>query len=98
MQSCNITLRGKTVAWNNISNILFQNKYGLVYADLDLVPCPSGSRPCPSGSRFVIRGIENRNNYAIIDHTETAEPLPSVNDDDEKHDNNVSANRNEPQE
>lgn len=88
MQSCNITLRGTKVACNNISNILFQNKYGLVYADLDLAP---GS----SGSRFVIRGIENRNNYAIIDLTKTAEPLPS-DDEDEKHENTVSANRNEP--
>lgn len=81
-------LRGITVACNNISNILFQNKYGLVYADLDLA---SG----PSGSRFVIRGIENQNNYAIIDLTKTAEPLPS-DDEDEKHEHTVSANRNEP--
>ena len=85
MQSCNITL---TVACNNISNIVFQNKYELVYADLDFVPGPSGNR-------FVIRGIENRNNYAIIDLTKTVEPLPS-DDEDEKHENTVSANRNEP--
>jgi nucleoside-triphosphatase THEP1 len=50
----------------------------LVYADLDLVPGPSGSR-------FVIRGIEKRNNYAIIDLTKTAELLPSDDDEDEKH-------------
>ena len=31
----------------------------------------------PSGKRFVIRGSENRTNYAIIDLTKTAEPLPS---------------------
>ena len=61
----------------------------MVYADLDLV---SG----PSGSRFVIRGIEKRNNYAIIDLTKTAEPLPSDDDEYEKHENTVSANRNEP--
>ena len=53
------------------SNILFQNKYGLVYADLDLAPGPSGSR-------FVIRGIEKRNNYAIIDLTKTAEPIKVI--------------------
>jgi hypothetical protein len=59
----------------------------LVYADLDLVPGPRGNR-------FVIRGIENRNNYAIIGLTKTTEPLPS-DDEDEKHENTVSANRNE---
>jgi hypothetical protein len=41
-----------------------------VYADLEL---SAGS----SGKRFVIRGLENRNNYAIIDLTKTAEQLPS---------------------
>ena len=47
-----------------------RNKDGLVYADLEL---SSG----PSGKQFAIRGEENRNNYAIIDLTKTAEPLPS---------------------
>ena len=47
-----------------------RNKDGLVYADLEL-------SPGPSGKRFVIKGLENRNNYAIIDLTKTAEPLPS---------------------
>ena len=61
----------------------------MIYADLDLAPGPSGSR-------FVIRGSEKRNNYAIIDLTKTAEPLPSDDDVDEKHENTVSANRNEP--
>ena len=61
----------------------------MVYADLDLVPGLSSSR-------FVIRGIENRKNYAIIDLTKTAEPLPSDDDKDEKHANTVSANLNEP--
>ena len=61
----------------------------MIYADLDLAPGPSGSR-------FVIRGIEKRNNYAIIDLTKTAEPLPSDDDVDEKIENTVSANRNEP--
>jgi hypothetical protein len=60
----------------------------LIYADLDLAPGPSGSR-------FVIRGIENRNNYAIIDLTKTAEPLPSDDEEDEKHENTVSVDRNE---
>lgn len=50
----------------------------MVYADLDLVPGPSGSK-------FVIRGIEKRNNYALIDLTKTAEPLPSDDNEDEKH-------------
>ncbi|VDI55690.1 Hypothetical predicted protein, partial [Mytilus galloprovincialis] len=54
-----------------------RNKDGLIYADLDL-------KPDPSGRRFVIRGIENRNNYAILDLTKTAEPLPSDDSDDEK--------------
>ena len=61
----------------------------MVYADSDLVPGPSGSR-------FVIRGIEKRNNYAIIDLTKTAEPLPSDDNEDEKHEETMSANRNEP--
>ena len=52
----------------------------MVYADLDLVPGPSGSR-------FVIRGIEKRNNYAIIDLTKTAEPSPFDDEEDEKHEN-----------
>lgn len=51
----------------------------MVYADLDLAPC---------GKRFVIRGIENRNNYAIIDLTKTAEPLPSDDDDNEEDNKN----------
>ena len=74
-------LRGTTVAWHNISNGLFQDEYGLVYADLDLVPGQSGSR-------FIIRGIENRNNYAIIDLTKK-EPLPLDDYEDEKHENTV---------
>ena len=41
-----------------------------MYADLEL-------SPGPSGKRFTIRGMEHRNNYAIIDLTKTAEPLPS---------------------
>jgi hypothetical protein len=42
----------------------------LVYAELEL-------SPRPSGKQFAIRGLENTNNYAIIDLTKTAEPLPS---------------------
>jgi hypothetical protein len=41
-----------------------------VYADLELSP---GS----SGKQSVIRGVENRNNYAIVDLNKTAVPLPS---------------------
>jgi hypothetical protein len=41
-----------------------------VYADLE-------SSPGPSGKQFTIRGLENRNNYAIIYLTKTAEPLLS---------------------
>jgi hypothetical protein len=48
-----------------------------VYADLELSP---GS----SGKRFVIRGLENRNNYAIIDLTKTAEPLHSDSESETK--------------
>ena len=77
------------ISENDQKNRQKKNKYGLVYADLDLVPGPGGSR-------FIIRGIANRNNYAIIDLTKTAEPLPSDDDEDEKHENTVSANRNEP--
>ncbi|XP_076109163.1 uncharacterized protein LOC143078040 [Mytilus galloprovincialis] len=54
-----------------------RNKDGLIYADLDL-------KPDANGRRFIIRGIENRNNYAILDLTKTAEPLPSDDSDDEK--------------
>ncbi|XP_063442944.1 uncharacterized protein LOC134723248 isoform X2 [Mytilus trossulus] len=53
-----------------------KNKDGLIYADLDLVPNMSGNR-------FVIRGLENRNNYAVIDLTKTAEPLPLESDSDD---------------
>lgn len=53
-----------------------KNKDGLIYADLDLAPTLSGRR-------FVIRGLENRNNYAIIDLTKTAEPLPSDSDNED---------------
>ena len=48
----------------------FQNKDGLVYADLEL-------SPGPSGKQSAIRGVENRNNNAIVDLKKTAEPLPS---------------------
>lgn len=40
--------------------------------------------PCDGGKRFVIRGLENKSNYAIIDLTKTAEPLPSDDDEDEQ--------------
>ena len=60
----------------------------MVYADLDLAPGPSGSI-------FVIRGIEKQNNYAIIDLTKTAEPSPSDDEEDERHENTVSVDRNE---
>ncbi|OPL32879.1 hypothetical protein AM593_10268, partial [Mytilus galloprovincialis] len=53
-----------------------KNKDGLIYADLDLAPISIGSK-------FVIRGLENRNNYAIIDLTKTAEPLPSDSDNED---------------
>lgn len=36
-----------------------------------------------NGNRFVIRGLENRNNYAVIDLTKTAEPLPLESDSDD---------------
>lgn len=65
---------------NNITYKSKKNKDGLIYADLDLVPTPIGKK-------FIIRGLENRNNYAIIDLTKSAEPLPS--DDDEEEENNA---------
>jgi hypothetical protein len=52
-----------------------------VYADLEL-------SPGPSGKRSVIRGVENRNNYAIVDLKKTAEPIPSDSESEnekEKH-------------
>lgn len=54
----------------------------MIYADVDLLPGPSGNR-------FVIRGHENRTNYAIIDLSKKAEPLPSDNED-EDNDNTYS--------
>lgn len=57
-------------------NYFPQNKDGLIYADLDL-------DPSPSGKRFVIRGIENRTNYAMIDLNVKVDPLPSDDEDDE---------------
>jgi hypothetical protein len=48
-----------------------------MYADLEL---SSG----PSGKWFVIRGEENRNNYAIIDLTKTGEPLPSDSENEKE--------------
>ena len=60
----------------------------MVFADLNLAQGPSVSI-------FVIRGIEKQNNYAIIDLTEIAEPSPSDDEEDEKHENTVSVDRNE---
>ncbi|XP_071175377.1 hemicentin-2-like [Mytilus edulis] len=54
-----------------------KNKDGLTYADVDFVPGPSGKR-------FVIRGLENRTNYAIIDLTQKAEPLSSDSEDEDE--------------
>lgn len=52
-----------------------KNKDGLIYADLDL-------DPSTSGKKFVIRGLENRTNYAIIDLNIKVDPLPSDDEDD----------------
>ena len=52
-----------------------------MYADLEL-------SPGPSGKRFAIRGVENRNNYAIIDLTKIAEPLPSDSESENEKEKN----------
>lgn len=60
-----------------------KNKDGLIYADLDLAPAGTGHG-------FVIRGLENRNNYAVIDLTKTTEPLSSNSDnEDDQIDKNI---------
>lgn len=47
-----------------------KNQDELIYLELDL------QDPTKDGSRFVIRGIENKTNYADVDFTKRAEPLP----------------------
>lgn len=59
--------------------LMLQNKDGLIYADLDLVPGPNGRK-------FVIRGIENKTNYAMIDLSIKVDPLPSDDDEEENKD------------
>lgn len=63
---------------------ILQNKDGLIYADLDLIPTPIGNR-------FVIRGLEDKTNYAMIDLTKTAEPLPSDDEDEDKDNGNMKS-------
>lgn len=65
-----------------------KNKDGLIYADLDLIPGPSGIT-------FVIRGLENRTNYAIIDLSKKAEPLPSDDEDEDKDNGHMKSHDNE---
>lgn len=62
---------------------VLQNKDGLIYADVDLLPGPSGNR-------FVIRGQENRTNYAIIDLSKKAKPLPSDSEDEDNDSTNLN--------
>lgn len=42
--------------------------------------------PGPNGRKFVIRGIENKTNYAMIDLSIKVDPLPSDDDDDDDKD------------
>lgn len=42
--------------------------------------------PGPNGRKFVIRGIENKTNYAMIDLSIKVDPLPSDDDDEEDKD------------
>ena len=65
-----------------------RNKNGLMYADLEL-------SLGPSGKRFVIRGLENRNNYAIIDLTKIAEPLPSDSESENEKEKTEANGKNE---
>ena len=60
----------------------------MLYADLEL-------SPGPSGKRFVIRGMEHRNNYAIIDLTKTAEPLSSYSECESEKEKTEANGRNE---
>ncbi|XP_069110142.1 PHD finger protein 20-like protein 1 [Argopecten irradians] len=47
-----------------------KNKDGLIYLDLEFKDQQNGTR------QVVIHGIENRNDYAIVDFTKKADPLP----------------------
>ncbi|XP_069109515.1 LOW QUALITY PROTEIN: carcinoembryonic antigen-related cell adhesion molecule 1-like [Argopecten irradians] len=47
-----------------------KNKDGLIYLDLEFKDQHNGTR------QVVIHGIENRNDYAIVDFTKKADPLP----------------------
>lgn len=47
--------------------------------------------PGPSGKKFVIRGLENRTNYAVIDLSIKADPLSSESEDDDQNDATVTA-------
>lgn len=58
------------------------NKDGLHYADLVF-------SKSTSGPKFVIRGLENRTIYAVIDTTQKRDPLPD-SDDDEPSDKNTN--------
>lgn len=54
---------------------VLQNKDGLVYIDVIIKDRGNGQ------NKGVIHGIENRNDYAEVDFTRHADPLPS--DDEE---------------
>ncbi|XP_076109521.1 uncharacterized protein LOC143078545 [Mytilus galloprovincialis] len=65
-----------------------KNKDGLIYADLDLMPGPNGGK-------FVIRGIENKTNYAMIDLSVKVDPLPSDDEEEEKDREEANSTANE---
>ncbi|XP_052805722.1 hemicentin-1-like isoform X4 [Mya arenaria] len=54
------------------------NADGLIYADLEFPNLPKGQQ------RFVIHGSDNMTDYATVDLTKKAEPLPESDDDESK--------------
>jgi len=56
--------------------LYFQNKDGLVYIDVVIKNSEN------TKNKSVIHGIENRNDYAQVDFTRHAEPLPPDDEDD----------------
>lgn len=55
-----------------------RNKDGLIYADLIL------DEPTMDGKQFVIHGIEDKTDYAEVDFSRKADPLPPETDDNVK--------------
>lgn len=51
------------------------NKDGLIYADLEFADKPEGQR------RLVIHGLDDTTEYADVDLTKRAEPLPESDEE-----------------